>query len=201
MERWNGKVAVVTGASAGIGAAMVVDLIKSGLIVVGLARRSERVEALKKKIPSHLSGKLHAVKCDVSNEDDIKNAFAWIENKLGGVDILVNNAGIIRATQLINADNSDFIRDTVETNILGVVWCTRAAFQSMKKRNVDGHVVLINSTAGHKVFYTKGTPMGSFNIYSPSKYAVTAMTEILRQEFQAENTKIKVTVKNRHMIY
>lgn len=192
MERWSGKVAVVTGASAGIGAAIVLDLAKAGLRVIGLARRAERVDELKQQLPSSIKGEIHSFKCDVTSETDIKAAFEWVETKFGGVDILVNNAGIGAGMNLVDADNTDKIRSVIDTNVMGPALCTREAFQSMKKRNFDGHVIIINSVAGHYVpFMTNGR---SFNIYPSSKYAVTAMTEVLRQEFQLMGTKIKITV-------
>lgn len=197
MERWIGKVAVVTGASSGIGAAITMDLVKAGMTVVGLARRTDRIEELRALMPESVSGRLHAFKCDITKEDDIKSAFDWTIKQFGGVDVLINNAGIGRPTKLIAADNSTAIREVLDTNVMGVVLSTREAFQSMKSRNVDGHVILINSVAGHSVPRIEGM---SFNIYAPSKYAVTAITEVLRQEFQMEGTKIKVTVRQFHGI-
>lgn len=188
MDRWIGKVAMVTGASSGIGAQTAIDLANAGMIVVGLARRVERVEALKAQI----TGVLHAIKCDVTEEDDVMRAFKWTIDNLGGVDVLVNNAGISRKCNLIDKGNTSKIKEVIDTNIMGVVLCTREAFQSMKSRNFDGHIIIINSKAGHKV---PNFPLiGSYNIYSPTKYAVTAMTEVLRQEFLRESTRIKITV-------
>lgn len=194
MDRWTKKIAVVSGASAGIGAAIVLDLVKANMIVIGLARRVERVEALKSKIPSTCAGELHSFKCDLQQEDDVKAAFKWIEEKFGGVDVLVNNAGIATQTNLVDLDNTAKIKSVIDTNVLGVVYCTREAFQSMKKRNFDGHIITINSVAGHHVPYTVNTSFPSFNIYPATKFAVTAMTEAYRQEFQREKTKIKITV-------
>lgn len=193
MDRWIGKVAVVTGASSGIGAAIAVDLAKAGMIVIGLARRQGRVDELKARVPADAVGALHSYKCDVSVESEIVATFAWIRAEFGGIDVLINNAGIVsQNTKLIGANNSAEIRAVIDTNVLALVWCTREAFASMKERAVDGHVVLINSVMGHGVPLIPGTP--STNIYPPSKHAVTAMTEVLRQEFQAEGTKIKITV-------
>jgi len=192
MERWSKKIAVVTGASAGIGAAIVVDLVKAGMIVIGLARRVERVEELKNKIPANSTGSLHPYKCDLQQEGDIKAAFKWIEETFGGVDVLVNNAGVVTQANLIDLDNTAKIKGVIDTNIMGVVFCTREAFHSMKKRNVDGHVVIINSVVGHNIPYTVDK-FPSFNIYPATKHAVTAMTEGYRQEFQREKTKIKIT--------
>lgn len=193
MNRWIGKVAVVTGASAGIGAATVIDLVKSGMIVVGLARRVERIEALEKNIPKTATGKLYSKKCDVSNEDEVKCVFKWIEDTLGGVDVLVNNAAILTSVNTVAKDSSEAIRQTVNTNLLGTVWCIKAAYDSMLKRNVNGHIILINSILGHKVFQFANI-MPSLNIYPATKHGVTALTEVLRQEMQMLGNKIKITV-------
>ncbi|XP_055713459.1 farnesol dehydrogenase-like [Phlebotomus papatasi] len=195
MDRWVNKVAVVTGASSGIGAAIVKDLAISGMIVIGLARRVERVEAMKNDLPENVRKNLHAVKCDVMNEDEIVKTFALIEEKFGGVDVLVNNAGILDSSiRLIDEDNSSTIRNTVNTNILGVVFCTREAFKSMKKRSLAGHIVHINSVAGHFIPQMLSEfPDYHFNVYCATKYAVTALTEGHRQEFVQEKLNIKVT--------
>lgn len=194
MERWVGKVAVVTGASSGIGAEIALDLVKAGMIVVGLARRNNRINELKKNLPISSLNNLHALKCDVSKEEDVVNAFAWVETNFGCVHVLINNAGILRTTSLVAKFNTKPIREVLDTNVMGVVFCTREAFQLMKKNSVDGHVVLINSISGHKVPYLVGQT-SSLNIYPSTKFAITAMTEVLRQEFQAEATKIKITVR------
>lgn len=193
MERWAGKTAVVTGASAGIGAAIVIDLANAGMNVVALARRKERLDELKSKLARNCPGSIHPLRCDVTDENDVRNAFAWVEKHMSGVDVLVNNAGVIRSAKLVDRDNSKAIHDIVNTNILGVVYCTREAFQSMKARDMNGHIININSIAGHKVPFVPEL-MATINIYPASKHAVTALTETLRLELQTENTKIKVTV-------
>lgn len=193
MERWSGKIAVVTGASSGIGAAITLDLVRAGLTVVGLARRAERVEQLRAQLPAHLAGALHAHKCDVSQETDILAAFAWIRETLGGCDILVNNAGTSAHCRLVEPGNTARLRETLDVNVVGLVQCTREAFQSMRERGVDGHVVLINSICGHALPMLPGVP--SLHMYGASKYAVTAIAETLRQEFIGEGTRTKVTVR------
>lgn len=192
MDRWQNRVAAVTGASAGIGWAIAKALLQSGMIVVGMARRVERIEELKSTLPRNLQGRLHACKCDVSNEKDIVSAFKWIDDKLGGADVLVNNAGVLKTALLIEPGNTQTIRDVVETNIMGLIMCAREAYQSMKRRNIDGHIVNMNSVVGH------GVPVGvdtltTYNVYPATKHAVTALTETLRIELLNENSKVKMT--------
>uniref|UniRef100_A0A1I8Q6A2 Dehydrogenase n=1 Tax=Stomoxys calcitrans TaxID=35570 RepID=A0A1I8Q6A2_STOCA len=192
MERWQNKVAVVTGASSGIGAAICKTLVENGMIVVGLARRLVKMKiTVSKSICQDRQHNFHAFKCDVSNEDSVKEAFAWIEEKFGGIDVLINNAGVVKQTTILAEKNSEELLSTINTNVLGVVWCTREAFRSMRHRgDGSGHVIIINSVAGHVIPHIPGL---SLNIYPPSKHAITAMTEVLRQELINENTKIKVT--------
>lgn len=192
MDRWVGKVAVVTGASSGIGAATTIDLVKAGLKVVGLARRVDKVEALRSKIPAVATGSLIARKCNVADEADVKATFASIIQQLGGVDVLVNVAGIFHKTTLCGTDDAALLRQTLDTNVMGIVYCTREAFQSMKSRGVAGHVILMNSVSGHILPFL--LYLTSYNMYPASKHAVTALSETFRQEFIGEGTKVKITV-------
>lgn len=191
MDRWRNKAAIVTGASSGIGAAVALDLVKAGMIVVALGRRENRLKELQQQLSEDLRSKLYPIKCDVTNELEVKEKFKWADETFEGIHVLINNAGILRATKLTNEDNTDDIRSTIETNVMGVFFCTREAYRSMKSRGIAGHVVNVNSVAGHCIPHIPGH---SANIYPPSKYAVTAMTETYRQEFSADGTDIKVTV-------
>lgn len=193
MDRWVGKVAVVTGAASGIGAAITLDLLRAGVIVVGLDKNVKAVEELRHKVPPNLASALHPRECNVSHEASIVDAFAWIDSNLGGVEILVNNAATFHAGQLLDGGNTEWLRSALDTNVLGMVLCTREACHSMKRRNAAGHVVLINSLFGHAVpIMPPG--VGSMNIYPATKHATTAVAEVLRQEFNRAETKIKITV-------
>lgn len=92
MNRWIGKVAVVTGASSGIGEAIAMTLVKNGLKVVGLARRIDKLKKITEQIAS-AKGTFYPTQCDVTKEEEILKAFEFAKS-LGGVDILINNAGI-----------------------------------------------------------------------------------------------------------
>jgi len=186
LDRWRGKVAIVTGASAGIGAATVERLVEEGLQVVGIARRSERVEELSKKLAGK-KGKLYAIKADLTKEEDILKAFKWVTDNLGPVNILVNNAGLGQNTNLVEGDTKKW-RRVFDTNVLGLSIATREAVKIMRANNIDGHIIHINSILGHTVSNLPNT-----NVYPASKYAVTALTETLRQELNQIGTKIKIT--------
>lgn len=186
MERWLGKVAVVTGVSAGIGTAVAIQLVEAGLKVVGLARRREKCEELSKSLVGK-RGEFLYVTADVSKEDDVLRAYEWIERNVGPVHILVNNAGVAMATSLVDGE-TNLWKEVFDTNVLGLCMMTREAVRNMRKNNVDGHIVHINSLSGHRIAYHS-----TMNVYPASKYAVTALTETLRQELNSIGSKIKIS--------
>jgi NADP+-dependent farnesol dehydrogenase len=191
-DKWKRKTAVVTGASAGIGAAVFKEFAKSGINVIGLARRSEKVETLIEEL-GQTKGKAFACKCDVSDPKSVKEAFKWIEEKFGVVNILINNAGIVKNVNLLDDSEESFqkMNEIIDTNIRGLTQCTREAFKLMKKSDDYGLIVNVNSVLGHKNPF-----MGfSMNMYPATKHAVTAITETIRQELVISgNKKVRVTV-------
>ncbi|XP_057662438.1 farnesol dehydrogenase-like [Diorhabda carinulata] len=186
MNRWSGKVAVVTGASAGIGASVAEKLVQEGLNVVGIARRKDRILELAKKCGEQ-NGKLYAVQADLTKQEEIIQAFDWINKNVGPVSILVNNAGLGRKTNLINGDIEEW-KKVLDTNVLAVAIASREAIKSMQENKIDGHIVNINSTAGHQV-----PKIPYNNVYPASKFAVTALSETLRNELITIDSKIKVS--------
>ncbi|XP_049879636.1 farnesol dehydrogenase-like [Pectinophora gossypiella] len=190
MQRWCGKSAVVTGASAGIGAAICVALADAGLNVVGFARRPQLVDKLSSKVKG--KGSIRSRQCDVGDPEQIAAAFQWVEQQSGGVDLLVNNAGVVHTGSITVAGRQPLtesqIASTIDVNLKGVIFCTRHAVASMKKRGVDGHIILINSIAGHYI-----PSVEEFNVYTASKHAVTALTASLLNELALAKSKIKVT--------
>lgn len=187
MEKWVGKVAVVTGASAGVGEAIVKDLAKNGIHVVGLARRSEKVEEFAKAL-GDTPGKIYAQKCDVSDLESIKEAFKWIEGKFGSINILVNNAAILYNGTILDGETEQLV-SVIKTNFTGAVHTTREAVRLIKKSDDYGMVININSIAGNYVPFSFGV-----NLYAPTKHALRAFTEVVRQELVVQkNEKIRVT--------
>lgn len=155
---------------------------------MGLARRKERVEALATKL-TEKPGKLHAIRADVSKEQDILDAFEWIANNLGPIHILINNAATVGVTSLTDGETLLWKR-AFDLNILGLCIATREAIKSMRSNEVDGHIIHINSIAGHRVI---SIPL---NVYPATKFAVTALAESLKHELNSINSKIKITVSN-----
>lgn len=162
----------------------------SGIHVVGLARRKEKVEEFAKNIGETL-GKIYAIKCDVSNAESVKEAFKWIEEKFESISIIVNNAAILYAGLFLDEreDASKRLTDVINTNFTGAVNVTREAVRLIKKTNDFGMIININSIAGHSIPFGKGV-----NVYAPTKHAMTAMSEVLRQELVTlNNSKIRVS--------
>ena len=93
MERWAGKVAIVTGASVGIGASVTKKLLSHKLKVIGCARNLEKLQELGKQLKPEEANLYLPVKCDVTKEEDIKNVFKVAQEKFGGVYVMINNAG------------------------------------------------------------------------------------------------------------
>ncbi|CAH2093717.1 unnamed protein product [Euphydryas editha] len=198
MERWSGKIVIVTGASSGIGAALSLCLANHGLKVVGLARRAHLIDYLALKVTG--KGSINSRRCDISEPKDIEAAFQWVEKKFGGPDILVNNAGFLKFGNITdlgnNALSEDAIISTLDINIKGMIMCTRHAISSMRKRNFNGHIININSITGHYVPYRS-----SFNVYSSTKHAVTAFTIALNNELAELKSQIKVTSISPGLVY
>ena len=190
MEKWRGKIAVVTGASSGIGAAIVEYLASNGINVIGLARRSGKVEELAREL-SHCDGKIYARGCDISDYAALKETFKWIEEKFSVIHILINNAGrglsgnaLDTSEEIITA-----INQIIDLNLKALINCTREAFRLMKASNDYGFIVNVSSVAGHSI------PFPNFlNVYPATKHAVTAYSEIISQELIVNNyDKIRMT--------
>uniref|UniRef100_A0AAY4EQU4 Dehydrogenase/reductase SDR family member 11 n=1 Tax=Denticeps clupeoides TaxID=299321 RepID=A0AAY4EQU4_9TELE len=134
------------------------------------------------------SGTLIPYKCDLSNEEEILSMFSAIKTLHRGVDVCINNAGLAHNEPLLSGRTEGW-RKMIDVNVLALSICTREAYQSMRERGVDdGHIININSMAGHRV-----VPGADEHFYCATKYAVTALTEGLRQELREAKTHIRAT--------
>lgn len=191
MELWKGKVALVTGASSGVGAAISKDLCRHNVIVVGMAKRLDRLEALKNEIlETKRDSQFIPVQCDLTLEEEIRTAFEYITAKFGGVDILVNNAETSQETMVLQEDNLDRLKSVINTNLIAMISCTKKAFKSMSVRDVPGYIINISSAAG----YVVPNMPSVMNVYPSSKFAVRALNTVLRHELNyLKKNKIRIS--------
>jgi NADP+-dependent farnesol dehydrogenase len=191
MEFWKNKVAIVTGACDGIGAAIAEDLVRSGMIVIGFEPTQEKVYEMLCKFNAwgKVDGQLVPCKCDVSDDGDLKHAFDGIVAAYGGADVLINNAAIARKS-LISTGNIEDMKKVIDVNIYGLIACTRLAIESMTKKNTLGYIVNINSICGH---YIPPFAKPQLNMYIASKRAMTILNTLLKNEFKALKRRIKVS--------
>jgi len=186
MDRWRGRVAVVTGASAGIGAAIARRLVQKGMTVVGLARREAALQELAAEL-SDAEGKFLPRKCDVAQESELAEAYDWITETLGGADVVVNNAGIADNTPLLEASTEAW-RTMLDVNVLSLAVSSKLGINSMLERGIDdGHVININSLLGHKV-------IGNLlPFYTATKWTITALSQSFQNELCIRQSHIRVT--------
>ena len=177
-----GKVAIITGASSGIGYATAIALSKGGAKVAIGARRTDLLDKLQNEIIQN-GGDVFSQKLDVTQKSDCDSFVKATVKKYGTVDILVNNAGLMPLSfvKKLKVDEWDKM---IDVNIKGVLYCTAAVLPYMLEKQ-SGHIVNISSVAGRVVF-----PAGS--VYCATKHAVTAFSEGLRQELSTKH-KIRVT--------
>ena len=176
------KVAIITGASSGIGYATAMALAKAGAKVAIGARRVDRLEDLAKKI-SDEGGEVFYQKLDVTKREECDNFAKAVLEKWNSIDILVNNAGLMPLSFFKNLKVDEWDR-MVDVNIKGVLYSTGAVISHMKEKK-SGHIVNLSSVAGRIVF-----PAGT--VYCATKHAVAAFSEGLRQEFSVRSN-IRVT--------
>lgn len=190
MDKWVGKIAVVTGASSGIGAAIIKDLAKHGLTVIGLARRAEKVDEIAKEMKNS-RGKIYSHKCDIGDLKSIKETFKWIDEKFQKVHILVNNAGLSHVGKIFDQSDEQTrnLNEVINVNFTGLLHTSREAFRLMQASNDYGVIINISSIVDTVIAFPS-----SSTVYPATKHAVRALTESIRQELiVGNNEKIKVS--------
>jgi 3-oxoacyl-[acyl-carrier protein] reductase len=188
MGKLTGKVAVVTGASKGIGASIAEHLAAEGAsVVVNYASSKAGADAVVKRIVDQ-GGKAVAVQGDVSKLADIERLFAETKTKYGKLDILVNNAGIYEFAPLADITPEHFHRQ-FDLNVLGLILTTQAAVKLIGPEG--GSIINISSIVGQM-------PVGAAPVYSATKAAVDALTVALSQELGKK--KIRVNSLNPGMV-
>jgi len=173
----DGRTAVVTGASSGIGAATARALAAGGYRVALLARRVDRIEALAKELGN---GSI-AIEADVTDRDALLAAAGRVKTELGGADVLVNNAGVMLLGPFSDEQRDDY-RQMIEVNLLGAITATEVFLEQLK--DGGGDIVNISSVAGR-------TARPGNGVYAATKWGLGGWSESLRQELLPD---VRVTV-------
>ncbi|MFD6994248.1 SDR family NAD(P)-dependent oxidoreductase [Streptomyces sp. NPDC059943] len=174
----DGKIALVTGASSGIGRATALALAKAGARVAVGARRTDRLKSLAQDAP----GEILVLELDVTDRRSVQDAVATTVDHYGALDVLVNNAGVMLSGPILGADTAQWTR-MVETNLLGSMYAVHTALPHLLSRK--GAVVQISSTSGR-------TASAGGGVYAATKFGVNAFSEALRQEVTAQGVRVVV---------
>ncbi|MBM7046923.1 MULTISPECIES: SDR family oxidoreductase [Rhizobium] len=182
MTNINGKIALITGASSGIGAATALKLAEAGAKVGIAARRNHKLEALRKEIASK-GGEALVIEMDVVDPASVEAGVKQLVEAYGAIDILVNNAGLMPLSDVDQFKVDEWHR-MVDVNVKGLLNTTAAVLPQMIKQH-SGHIFNMSSIAGRKVF--KG-----LSVYCATKHAVAAFSDGLRMEV-GQKHNIRVT--------
>ena len=186
--RLDGTVALVTGASSGIGAATALALVEEGAAVALVARRTDRLEALQRQI-TEAGGRALTITADVTDEAQAREAVASTVNEFGRLDTVVNNAGLMLLGPIVDADTIEWQR-MVNLNLLGLMYVAHASIPHLLKAADDSSrrvadLVNISSVAGRTVRKGSGA-------YNATKHAVGAFSEALRLEVTAKHLRVSL---------
>ncbi len=175
-----GRIAMVTGASQGIGRACALALAEGGAAVALMARNEEKLAAVAKEIEAK-GGRAAAFRMDVSNEDEVKAAVKAALERFGKIEILVNNAGVTKDTLLLRMKRSDW-DSVIQTNLTGAFFCTQAAVGSMLKQRW-GRIINISSVFGQ-------TGQAGQANYAASKAGLIGFTMAMAREVASRNITV-----------
>lgn len=183
MNKLQGKTAIVTGASAGIGAAIAKELASKGANIVLAARRMDKLNEVKNEITEITNGKVKviAVQADVSVKNDVNQLVEQAQTELGNVDILVNNAGQMLSATVQSGQVEEWEK-MIDVNIKGVLYSVHAVLPSMLSRS-SGHIINIASVSGLEVTKTS-------TVYSATKHAVRVISQGLEKELARTGVRI-----------
>ncbi|QQS33956.1 MAG: SDR family oxidoreductase [Acidobacteriota bacterium] len=175
-----GKAAVITGGSKGIGYAIAEALVKAGASVYICSRHRDELESAidRLSVLGSAAGKL----CDVRDEANIKAVLESCERHFGGIDILINNAGVGYMGKTIEETTPDEFRETLETNLFGTYYACHHAIPKMKARG-GGYIINISSLAGQNAH-------PGMAAYNASKFGLNGFSEALMQEVRHDNIKV-----------
>ena len=177
----NGKTAIVTGGTKGIGRAIAEGLIDEGISVCISARNQDEIDQAVKDLNRSAGARAIGFTCDVRDHGQVKALIDHTVKELGGLDILINNAGIGVFETVEETSPEDF-RAVLETNLFGVFYCCHEAIPEMKTRG-GGYIVNISSLAG-------ANPHPRMAAYNASKFGLNGFSEALMQEVRYDDIRV-----------
>jgi len=176
------RIALITGATAGIGEATAEILAENGFKLILTGRRTERLEQLKAKLEKDTDCETVILPFDIRNKDATEKAFLSLPEEWKNIDVLINNAGLAAGLATIDEGEVDDWERMIDTNIKGLLYITHLVTPIMVKRG-SGHIVNLSSIAG-KEAYSMG------NVYCASKHAVQALTQGMRIDLVKHGIKV-----------
>ena len=178
----NGKNAIVTGGTKGIGRAIAQTLAGAGALVAITARNEAEIQRAESDLNSAgMSGRVTGYVCDVRDYEAVKSVFKEFAKESGGLDILINNAGVGMFASVESMSPEDF-RAVLETNVFGVFYCCHESIPLMKQRG-GGYIINISSLAG-------ANPHPNMAAYNASKFGLNGFSEALMQEVRHDGIKV-----------
>ena len=173
------RIALITGATSGIGAACAQRFYDEGYDIIITGRRQERLDAMAATLDSE---RVYRLCFDVRNRNQVVNALIELPPEWKKIDVLVNNAGLALGLSTFFNGNIDHWDTMIDTNVKGLLYVSRAVSQGMIERN-SGHIINIGSIAGKEV-YMNG------NVYCASKHAVDALSKAMRIELAEQGIRV-----------
>ncbi|HPX33565.1 MAG TPA: SDR family NAD(P)-dependent oxidoreductase [Bacteroidales bacterium] len=176
------KIALITGATSGIGEAIALKFAQKDINVIITGRRLDKLNALKSNITSNTKANILALKMDVTDRESVEREINGLPDEWKSIDILVNNAGLAVGLDPIQHGNPDDWEQMIDTNLKGLLYVSKAVLPLMIARQ-KGHIINIGSIAGKEV-YPKG------NVYCATKHAVDALTKSMRIDLLGNGIKV-----------
>ena len=185
MDNKVNKIALVTGASSGIGYATAKELATLGYDIIAVARRMDRLKELEEDLnqnPETSDCRVYLAELDVRNKLDVQLFYDALPGDWKAIDVLVNNAGLAKGLSKFYDGDTDHWDQMIDTNIKGLLYVSRTVTPDMIARG-SGHIINIGSIAGKEV-YDNG------NVYCGTKFAVDAITKSMRLELAVHGLKV-----------
>lgn len=178
----NQKIALITGATSGIGRETAFLLAQNNYNLILTGRRKEQLETISEELESNFSCKVQILNFDIRKRSEVEKALTTLPKEWRAIDVLLNNAGLAAGLGPVNLADIDDWDTMIDTNIKGLMYITRIVSPWMVERQ-SGHIINITSIAGKEAY-----PNGS--VYCGTKHAVAAITKAMRIELMPSGIKV-----------